>query len=464
MGIQSNPIIQRAYALSPTPLQSAAVSVLGARIRHRRYNNSFHKFTQEYIKRQWKDKSFWIRHQNEKLTDIIKLARETTNHYQDLPAEFKIDRDRPPEVQMDGLPFLYGEAIKDQPEDLVSDTVDLSKCISHSTSGTTGTPKTTYHTPESQRQYWAAMNRFYRRGGVRYGDRRLSFTGNKIVPTDDTEGPYGRYDRANNRYLMSSYHLGERTVDDYLDEIEQFEPDFIDGYPSSISYCAQRAVETGREICIPAAFPTAETLRKEDRELIEEGFSTKVYNQYGSTESAALITECPHGTWHVNPEIGIVEVINDDGKPVSEGEIGELVLTGLNNEAMPLIRYRIGDMARGPPTYEECECGWHTPVIEEIIGRQDEVVVTADGRRIPMLSYNVFKYADKIEESQIIQESVDEFVLRIVPGSGYTDDQANLVTEKLKDRVGEDISVEVELLDEIPKTSSGKFRAVISKV
>ena len=108
MGIQSNPIIQRAYALSPTPLQSAAVSVLGARIRHRRYNNSFHKFTQEYIKRQWRDKSFWIRHQNEKLTDIIKLARETTNHYQDLPAEFEIDRDRPPEVQMDGLPFLYG--------------------------------------------------------------------------------------------------------------------------------------------------------------------------------------------------------------------------------------------------------------------------------------------------------------------------------------------------------------------
>nr|WP_076145067.1 AMP-binding protein [Natrinema saccharevitans] len=365
---------------------------------------------------------------------------------------------------MDGLPFLSGETIKSQPKSLVSNIVDLSDCISHSTSGTTGTPKTTYHTLESQRKYWAAMNRFYRRGGVRYGDRRLSFTGNKIVPTGETTGPYGRYDRANNRYLMSSYHLGENTVDDYLDEIEQFQPDYIDGYPSSISYCAQRALETNRDIRIPAAFPTAETLREEDRELIEEGFSTQVYNQYGSTESAALITECPNGNWHVNPEIGIVEVLDEDGEPVTEGEIGELVLTGLNNKAMPLIRYRIGDMARGPPRYEACDCGWNTPVIEEIIGREDEVVITADGRRIPMLSYNVFKYAEGIEESQIVQESVDEFVLRIVPGDGYTDDQADLVTEKLKDRVGEDISVEVKLLDEIPKTSSGKFRAVISKV
>jgi phenylacetate-CoA ligase len=81
-----------------------------------------------------------------------------------------------------------------------------------------------------------------------------------------------------------------------------------------------------------------------------------------------------------------------------------------------------------------------------------------------MLSYNVFKYTDGIEESQIVQESVDEFVFRIVPGDEYTDEQADIAVRKLKDRVGEDVSVEVELLDEIPKTSAGKFRAVISKV
>lgn len=464
MGLQNNPVLKRIYAASPVFFQSGLVSMLGAKIRHQRYNAHFRELSKQYTRRQWKDKSFWIEHQHEKLSEIVSIARETTEHYQELPRDFELDTNRPPEEQMGDLPFLTSETIKNQPKSLISDAVNISHCISHSTSGTTGTPKTTYHTPESQREYWAAMDRFYRQGGMRYSDRRLSFTGNRIVPTSDTSGPYGRYDRANNRYLMSSYHLGEETVDDYLNEIEQFEPDYIDGYPSSISYCAQRAIEANRDIRIPAAFPTAETLRERDRELIEKGFSTKVYNQYGSTESAALITECQNGNWHVNPEIGIVEVLDEDNDPVSEGEIGELVLTGLNNKAMPLIRYRIGDMARGPPKYQPCTCGSNTPVIEEIVGRQDEVVITSDGRRIPMLSYNVFKYAEGIEESQIVQESVDKFILRIVPGDSYNDHQANLVTKKLKNRVGEDISIEIELLDEIPKTSSGKFRAVISNV
>jgi phenylacetate-CoA ligase len=205
-------------------------------------------------------------------------------------------------------------------------------------------------------------------------------------------------------------------------------------------------------------------LREEDREIIEEGLSTNVYNQYGSTESAAIVTECPSGRMHVNPEIGIIEVLDENGETVSEGEVGEIVMTALNNRAMPLIRYRIGDMARGPPTYEECDCGREMPIIEEIIGRQDEVVVTKDRRRVPMLSYNVFKYTENVSESRIVQESVDEFVLQIVPDDGYTDEQAKIAIKKLKDRVGEDIHVEVETLESIPRTNAGKFRAVVSQV
>ncbi|MDL0128082.1 phenylacetate--CoA ligase family protein [Halobacterium salinarum] len=461
MGLQSNPVLQRIYASSPVFLQSSAVTALGARTRFRRYGSTFRKHDEEYNRRQWKDEEFWRDYQSTALARIVDHARRTTEHYSDLP---ELDRQKPLREQLKSLPRLSEETLKDEPKTLVSSEHQISNCVSLSTSGTTGTPKTTHHTVESQCELSAAMNRFWRRGGCRYGDRRLSFTGNKIVPTSQDGGPYGRYDRANNRYLMSSYHLGEETVDDYLEEIDAFSPSFIDGYPSSIAFCAQHAVETNRDIRIPACFPTAETLRKEDRELIEEGFSTSVYNQYGSTESAALVTECPCGRWHVNPDIGIVEVVDEDGQQVSDGEIGELVLTGLNNPAMPLIRYRIGDMARGAPKYIECECGWNTPIIEEIIGRQDEVVVTADGRRIPMLSYNVFKYTDGIEESQIVQESVDEFTLRIVPGEEYADEQADVAILKLKDRVGSDVSVTIQILDEIPKTSSGKFRAVISKV
>jgi len=230
--------------------------------------------------------------------------------------------------------------------------------------------------------------------------------------------------RANNRLLLSSYHLGDETVDAYLDEIEEFEPEFIDGYPSSIRYCAQRAIETDRDIKIPACFPTAEMLREEDRAIIEEGLSTKVYNQYGSTEGAAIVTECSGGQMHVNPGSGSSRFWTK-GESVSEGEVGEIVLTALNNRAMPLIRYRIGDMGRGP------RCIASVSVVERCRHRGDHRTSRRsryhqDGRRVPMLSYNVFKYTESVSESRIIQESVNEFVLQIVPDDGYTDEQAHI--------------------------------------
>jgi len=428
-----------------------------------RYDRRFESCSKKYRQHQWKDAENWRQDQLTKLQDITIHAKQTTEHYDDLHLE-PIRSATSPREALKHLPILESETLRQDPDTLVSSDMETDDCVALSTSGTTGTPKTTYHDEPSHIKYWAVMNRFWSWGGCRYGDRRASFTGNKIVPADQSEAPYGRHDLANNRLLLSSYHLGEETVDAYLDQIEEFEPEFIDGYPSSIRYCAQRAIETGRDIEIPACFPTAETLREEDREIIEEGLSTNVYNQYGSTESAAIVTECSSGHMHVNPEIGIVEVLNENGETVSEGEVGEIVLTALNNRAMPLIRYRIGDMARGPPTYCECECGRKMPIIEEIIGRQDEVVVTKDGRRVPMLSYNVFKYTERIDESRIVQESVDEFALQIVPDDGYTDEQAQIAIKKLKDRVGEDIDVEVELLDSIPRTDAGKFRAVVSNV
>lgn len=463
MSVQSNKFLRKIYNTSPPALQSTAISLLGYNIRRNRYGDTFQKYTEKYRRHQWNDANYWKQHQLEKLEAILEHAKRTTDHYQDIEIEQLGSAENPREAVKD-IPLLESETLRHDPESLISNEYDPDECVALSTSGTTGTPKTTYHDDRSHAKYWAALNRFWHWGGCRYGDRRASFTGNKIVPVDQSGGPYSRYDRANNRLLLSSYHLGEDTVDTYLDEIEEFEPDFIDGYPSSIRYCAQRAIDTGRNIEIPACFPTAEMLREEDREIIETGFSTKVFNQYGSTESAGIVSECSSGRMHVNPEIGIIEVIDENGDTVSEGEIGEVVMTGLNNYAMPLIRYRIGDMARGPPTYRECDCGREMPIIEEIIGRQDEVVVTKDGRRVPMLSYNVFKYTEDISESRIVQESIDEFVLQIVPDEGYTDEQAAIAVDKLKDRVGDDIHVEVETLESIPRTDAGKFRAVVSNV
>lgn len=460
--LRENSAVQKFYASLPSTIQSLGISALGWNIRRTRHGDFFEKAAHKYASQQWRSAEQWESYQQRKLDRLLDIAAENTEHY-----SFLHDVDTSGEnvhEMLSDVPFLDKETLRTRPNSLTSENIDDMETVMLKTSGTTGTPTKTHHSLRSHCLYWAAMERFWRWGGCRYGDRRVSFTGNRIVPADETEGPFGRLDKANNRLLMSSYHLGERTVDEYLDQIENFDPDFIDGYPSSISYCAQRAAEIDRNIEITACFPTAETLRPEDREFIEQGFSTRVYNQYGSTESAGLITECSAGNLHINPEIGVVEILDEDGERVNEGEIGAIVLTSLNNTVMPLIRYRIGDLARMGSRRPNCACGREMPVVEELIGRQDEVVITADGRRIPMLSYNVFKWTSGIEESQIIQKSVDEFQLRIVPDDGFSEDQSDLAVEKLKERIGEDIEVRVNTMEEIPKTQGGKFRAVISEV
>lgn len=462
MGLKSNETLKSVYNILPAPLQTAVITAVGANIRRKRHTGTFKKYRDQYLNQQWEDRDYWNRYQIRALNNILELARQQTDYYSNLTS-VEFDPDVPVHRQMVGLPFLSEETIRDAPMSLVTDESRVDDAITLSTSGTTGTPKQTHHTVKSQSMYWAAMDRFWRQGGCSYGDRRASFTGNKIVPTHRDRDPYGRVDYANNRLMLSSYHLGENTVDKYLDLLEEFDPKFIDGYPSAIRFCARHALQADRDVRIPACFPTAEMLREEDRKIIEEGLSTKVYNQYGATESAALITECSQGNLHVNPEIGIVEVVDEDGRPVDEGELGELVLTGLTNELMPLIRYRIGDLARGQPKYRDCNCGRSMPVIEEIIGRQDETIITEDGMRVPMLSYNVFKNKEGVKESQIIQEDYTTIRVKVVPADDFGSPTEENIVEDIRDKVG-DVDVHVEIVDKIDRTNSGKFRSVINNV
>ena len=453
-------LIERAYARLPAPLQDAAVSAKGWTNRRHRYGAHFRDAVERMMAGQWRTAGEWDALQRERLAWIVDEARRAVPHYAALPAP---DPAAPLGEMLAALPLLPKAAVRRDPAAFHSREMGGMRTVTFRTSGTTGAPLVMHHTEESHAGTWAAMDRFWRAAGVRWGDRRLSFTGNRVVPEESDRGRLGRVDRANARLLMSVYHLGERTVDRYLDEMERFAPAFVDGYPSALLVCARRLLETGRELRVAACFPTAETLTAEDRAVLETGFRTRVYNQYGSAEGAALVTECPAGSLHVNPEVGIVEVLRDDGSPAAPGELGALVLTTLQNRAMPLLRYQIGDLGRaGEPG--RCACGREMPRLGEIVGRQDDVVVTRDGRRIGMLSFNVFKWTRGIAASQIVQESVDHFVLKLVPDEGYEPDQAQVAVAALRERVGAEVRVDVEIVDHLPRGANGKLRAVVSKV
>lgn len=294
--------------------------------------------------------------------------------------------------------------------------------------------------------------------------RGVTFAGRVFVSPFETKPPFWRYNYFNNNLQCSSYHLSDKNLSAYYEAIRDFKPDFIDSYPSSIHILANYIRERNLpRFKVKAVITSSETLLEYERKTIEEVFGCKVFDLYGNAEQAAFICQCEAGSYHANSEYGIVEFINPltkmDAKP---GEPAELICTGFTNRAMPFIRYKIGDV--GILSNKLCPCGRELPVVETILGRLDDLIVTKDGTKIGRLD-PVFKgVGETIIESQIAQTDYDHLVLRIVRGKNYSELDGLKIKEEIHKRTKYQFKIAIEYLDSIPRGKNGKFQAVVSQV
>jgi phenylacetate-CoA ligase len=230
------------------------------------------------------------------------------------------------------------------------------------------------------------------------------------------------------------------------------------GYSSALYALAEAALRRGRPaVRLAVAITNAEPLLEHQRRAIADAFRCPVRETYGLAEIVTGGSECEHGSLHLWPEVGFVEVVDGD-RPVIGDASGELVCTGLLNADMPLIRYRTGDRIR--LATHGCACDRTLPVVAALEGRNDDVVVTPDGRRVGRLDV-VFKSDLPLREAQIVQETATRLRLRYVPAPGFSTATLERVREQLHDRVGS-MEIVFEPVDRVPRGASGKFRGVVS--
>jgi phenylacetate-CoA ligase len=291
----------------------------------------------------------------------------------------------------------------------------------------------------------------------------VTFGGRVLVPPEQTEPPFWRANVFSNNTQFSSYHLSAATAPAYYEKIKALQPALIDSYPSSIHVLVRFMRSQGLSGIQPKAIITSsETLLAHQRQTIEETFGCRVFDQYGGAEQVAFVCQCEQGSYHVNPEYGVVELLDEKGEPVPPGEPGELVATGFSNEAMPLIRYRTGDIAIWAE--ESCGCGRRFPTLRQIEGRRDDLLVTRDGRYIGRLD-PIFKgLGHTIGAAQIIQTAYGQVTLCIERDAGYQERDGLRVAEELRKRLGPETQVTIEYPERIERTSGGKFRAVVCRL
>jgi phenylacetate-CoA ligase len=299
---------------------------------------------------------------------------------------------------------------------------------------------------------------------VEFGTRYGTLLGRVIVPLDRKDPPYWRRNYAWNQVLYSSFHLNAATARIYADAMQTSGIEALEAYPSTAYILALGLRNAGIQVPLRAVFTSSEPLLEMQRELVEERFSCRVFDFYGMSEAIMFAGECnAHSGLHHHMELSIVEVLDAKGFPVQDGETGRLVGTTLHNDAMPLIRYDIGDLTARIPA--RCPCGRAHVLHAPVTTKAEDIVVTPDGRLIsPSVLTHPLKPLKGLEMSQIIQDAPDRVrVLLVVQGEASTK-LLEQVREGMGARLGPEVRVELEIVDRIPLSANGKFRWVISNV
>jgi len=454
--------LERIYLVSPVILQNIFVTIKGYSIERTRHGGNYEKFLKELLSRNSWSFDSYLTYQKRKLKEMIVNAYEYVPFYKKLfkrlgllPSDINSVKD------LTKIPLLNKDAVRKNPFDFIDVRFKAENKSAYHTTGTTGTPIKIYANKVTRQWNYAFFDNFQISNGLDPKKKRATLGGRIICHPNQTSPPYWRYSPAQKNLLFSSYHMTNENLPYYIDKLEKFKPDTIDSYPSSIYILSKFILEKYRPgIISPKGIITsAATLFKEQREVIEKAFNCKVFDQYGSAEMCVFAGQCRFGKYHLRPDYGVTELIKDND-PAVPGSISEIVCTGLINNIMPLIRYRVGDLAILDT--KECDCGLNTPILKEVLGRIDDFIVTPDGRKIGRLSPVLKGFP--VKEAQYIQKRVDQLIVRIVKAEGFENKTEKDIEIELRKRIGSEMAVKIEKVNSIKRGPGGKLRTVISEI
>lgn len=456
------------YRHAPVWGQNLLLSAFAARLDRQRYGGRFAEFA-DLLTRTERFSAGELRdYQDERLREIVAHAYATVPYYRERWDRLKLKpADIRGQADLPKLPLLTKADIKANFEALRSRDVAPRQLLTGHTSGTTGTPLTVGYDQACVWMTYAVFDRHYRWAGLRLardGDRIAVARGNVIVPLEQKTPPFWRFNRTHNQMLLSSFHLSKANLAAYVEAMDAFRPTVVDGYPSTLYILARYLESQGRQFPVRAAITSSETLYEFQREAIERQFACRVHDYYALAERVVFSGECDqHAGHHVAMEYGIAEVTDDQGVPVARGDVGRLVGTSLHNRAMPLIRYETND--RTALLDRVCPCGRAHDLMADVTTKAEDVLTLPDGRMIsPSVLTHPFKPLDSIEGSQIVQVAPDRVVVRLIPGQGYQPALTEHLKTELGARLGDGVTVDVQMVDRLEVSPNGKFKWVISRV
>jgi phenylacetate-CoA ligase len=453
-----NMITKKIYFHSPGFIKNIFATVYGYIQIHKRYGSYFENYLKFLRESQFWDNSDLIKYRDIKAIEFVNFAIKHSAFYEDNCPVNDIN-------EIKKFPIIDKQIVRRNTREIIPRNIKEFKYKFSHTSGTTGSSLIFPITYESFQREYAFRALHYQWSGVdlKKKPRIAIFAGHPVARPDRRKPPFWVKDYANNWLIFSSYHLSVENLKIYIKKLIDFDPELIHGYPSTIYLLSLVFKQYGHKMkSLKSVYTASETLLDYQRKSIEDSFQVKVFNWYGNSEMCANIVECELGELHLKLEHSFVEILNDKNEEAKPGEEGRLVCTGFGNYAFPLIRYDIKDIVRLSKN-QKSKCGRGGIIIEEIIGRVEDYVVTPDGRYIGRLDH-IFKDSVNVREAQLIQKDVNELLIRIVPEKGYSSEDEKKIFDEVKLRLGSSMRIRIEYVDKIEREKNGKFKFVINEV
>lgn len=421
-------------------------------------------YLNEYEKTQFQNSLEIERMQWEKMKYLLEHSYENVPFYTE---RFQKCGIVPSDIRSPADMLLLQPLTKDDIQDnfwkMLSKDISPEMLIEDYTGGSTGKPLKFYYDEQRSQRREASRIRHNRWSCWEIGEKMAVLWGDSSDNSGENIKNKIRRKFINRVLFLDAFNLNKVKMEKFALELEKFKPKIILAYANAIYLLAIFLQNKGRRIYPRGIITSAETLTQEKRDIIESVFKCKVYDRYGSREVGLIASECEkHSGLHVNAENVYVEILKDGGL-AAQGEIGEVLVTDLFNYTMPLIRYKIGDVAA--VAKDICTCGRGLPLIKSIEGRVSDFIVTPSGKIIHGEYFtHLFYGEDGVQQFQLTQEDEKNIIINFVPSERYSEQHIINIKKQIQDYLGADVNVGMKKVREISKTPSGKYRFTISNL
>ena len=451
---------EKIYFLLPDFLQNILITIFNILQYRVRYGGNYKNYLALFKKKRTLTLEQLLEFQKERYSNFVRYAVNNSPYYKSLFSGIK-DYDNINYIRR--LPLTNKEDLRSNSHNI--NTILSKEGVLSKTGGTTGKSLSVLFTNDNIQERFAMLDDFRSRFGYKLGKKTAWFSGKNLLNNQDIRrNRFWKTDNLYNIRYYSTFHIKKSYLNYYIENLIRYKVEYIVGFPSSLLDIAKYGLKNNYSLplgMVKAIFPTAETITQDMRLYIEKFFKARMYDQYASSEGAAFIFECEKRNLHVELQSGVFEVLNDDNEP---SKSGRLIQTSFTTEGTPLIRYDIEDSIT--LSNEVCSCSNKNPLVKEIHGRENDFIYSPERGKINLGNVsNTLKNTKGIVKFQVVQDNLNEILIKLqVDRKIFNEKIENIFIKNWIDRVGDNIKIEIDYVQEIEVEKSGKFRIVKNNI